>query len=345
MPAVEPGEHLASERRHQHKRSETDGNGNQDPERNPDRRTRAGAGRGRPGTLDRRLRVRRRRVRHRLRTLRTRQRPRGHPARRRFRPPGRRRHDLPRRLGARGGGADRLRPPLRAPLLPGLREPGPGGARQAHDPDRQLHQRLHQPRPHQLLRGRPDRRAGEGALGRGRQARLLHQHRDRIGGGEGEAGRQEREAAERRQPPVRPQQLRHRPGDVPGGPPVPLAGDRLAGRPSTRPPWPTPRSSTRAGTARTTPPSLSRETSTSRGPRHGSRSTSARSRPGRPPPPPTSPRCVWPRRAASTTRTTSGTCRSSRCHGPPCRATTPMPTPSMSWRGCSPTAGPLRSTR
>ena len=127
-------------------------------------------------------------------------------------------------LGARETGAHRLRPPLRAPLLPRFGEPGPRRARQAHDPDRQLHQRLHQPRPHQLLRGRPDRRAGKGALGRGRQARLLHQHRDRIGRGEGEAGRQEREAAERRQPPVRAQQLRHRPGDVPGEPPLPLAG-------------------------------------------------------------------------------------------------------------------------
>ena len=67
-------------------------------------------------------------------------------------------------------------------------------------------------------------------MGRGGQARLLHQHGDRVGGGEGEAGRQEREAPGSRQPAVRPQRVRDRPGHVPARTPLPLAGDRLAGR-------------------------------------------------------------------------------------------------------------------
>ncbi len=52
-------------------------------------------------------------------------------------------------------------------------------------------------------------------MGRGGQARLLHQHGDGSRAGEGEAGRQEREAAARGQPAVRAHRLRDRPGPVP----------------------------------------------------------------------------------------------------------------------------------
>ncbi len=173
----------------------------------------------------------RRRLLDRFRAVSAPERARCGSPRRRIGPTGRGGDDLSRRFGARGRGAHGLCPPLRTPLLPGLGEPRPRRTRPADDPDRQLHQRLYLARPHQLLRSRPHRRAGEGALGRGGQAGLLHQHRDRIGGGQGEAGCQERETPGRGQPAVRAHELRGRQGAVPGGAPLPLAGHRLPAGP------------------------------------------------------------------------------------------------------------------
>ena len=68
------------------------------------------------------------------------------------------------------------------------REAGP-----AHDPDRVLHQRLHQPGPDQLLRGGPHRRPWRRRSGRSRTSWVVHSTRSPEDvGGQGEAGRQER---------------------------------------------------------------------------------------------------------------------------------------------------------
>ena len=108
---------------------------------------------------------------------------------------------LQHRLPDRAEGPDRLRPPLRAPHVPGLEEPREDGVHQARPVERRHPERLDALRLHELLRGRAREHAQDRALGRSRpDARP----RDHAGQPHEPAGRrEERGQGQRPEPSVR----------------------------------------------------------------------------------------------------------------------------------------------
>ena len=91
---------------------------------------------------------------YRIRQIYAPQRPRCNPVPGRLPPRNLRQPLVPRRLQERRRGQDRLRPPLRARHVRRLQEPRHQLLRATPEGRRQP-QRLHHPRPHQLLGGRP----------------------------------------------------------------------------------------------------------------------------------------------------------------------------------------------
>ncbi|CAA9328843.1 MAG: Zinc protease, partial [uncultured Gemmatimonadetes bacterium] len=127
---------------------------------------------------------------------------------------------VPRGIGQRGGGAHRVRPPLRAHDVPGLGEhrrrralqDGAGGGRHA--------ERIHQRGPHQLLRGGARQLPGTRPLAGGGPHGLPAPRHDPAEAGQPAQRGAERAAAELREPAVRPGAGNHSRGPVPGGAPL-----------------------------------------------------------------------------------------------------------------------------
>ena len=129
------------------------------------------------------------------------ERPQGRPLARHDGAEGGRRRLLQHRLPHRAEGPHRLRAPLRAHDVPGLREPRQDGVHQARPVERRRPERLDALRLHELLRDRAVQRARDGALGRGRPHAGP---RDHAGQPEEPAGRrQERGPGQRAEPAVR----------------------------------------------------------------------------------------------------------------------------------------------
>ena len=140
---------------------------------------------------------------------------------------------VPRRLEERIARQDGVCPPVRAPDVPGLRALRRRVLQAVRAGRRDQHERHDQLRPHQLFPERADDGARPGALDgvgpHGPPAR----RRDAAAARRAARRRQEREAPGR-ESSVRPRGRDRVSRELPAGPPVPHAADRLDGRPRRR---------------------------------------------------------------------------------------------------------------
>ncbi len=163
------------------------------------------------------------------------QRPERHPARGPHHAVRRRQPVVQGRLEGREDRPDRLRPPVRAPDVPGVRAPRQRilrPARKARRPD----QREHEQRPDELLRGPPHQRPRNRPLARSRPDGVPPAGPDAGEARQPARRRQERAAAAGRQRPLRPGAGEDRAAPVSARAPVLPLGHRVAGRPLGRQP-------------------------------------------------------------------------------------------------------------
>ena len=155
------------------------------------------------------------------------------PDRRRGPPRARRGRErlVQRRLQARGPGQDRLRAPVRARDVPGLGARREGRAHGARPGGRRHAQRHDVARPHELLRDAAVAPARARDLPRGRPDGLAARRAEPGEPRQPARGRQEREALELRQPPVRDVEREAARAPVSRGAPVPPPDDRVDGGP------------------------------------------------------------------------------------------------------------------
>ena len=171
---------------------------------------------------------------------------------------------VPRRQQGRAARPHRLRPPVRAPDVPGLGEPQGRILRALRAGRRHRPERHHQPGPHQLLPERADHRARHGAVD-GVRPHGPPARRDRPGrrSTSSAAWSRTRSARARTSPTAAASWTRMFEALYPQGHPVPLQHDRLDGRPQRRHARRREELVHAAGTARTTPCWCSPATSTS----------------------------------------------------------------------------------